>query len=290
MMSKKKIILWIPQGRLGNLLFQYQAVNKLYKNSVIFTIDQGLNQMFNLKRKVTFFKVPKILESRVLTIYSYLLKSMVKHKIFSHVTPKVFNVTNDQNDEDKSISYEKGFFKNIIVFDGFFQNEIYLHDKPEINQYILQEAKNITNKYVNYKKIAIHVRFGDYENISLLGNDNLSLPIDFYTNCINKMKSNFTNCIFIVFSDDIVKAKKMFSSYKDFVFIGQTDQNFDFAAISICDSAIISASTFSWWASSYISSSDKLILAPKFWLGFKANIWFPKYIRSNFINYVDVFK
>lgn len=287
----RKIVLWLPQGRIGNLLFQYQAVTSIFSNKdLIFTIDCGFLSIFKNKKNVTFFKLPSIFLPRVLSLCLITLRAFANWGIFSSCSPHLFPVFNKYQDESNLIKYKKGFFKNIVVFEGFFQNELYLKNLPSVKNDLIKYVQS-KMPYIpsNKTKIAVHLRFRDYREISILGKKDVSLPASYYWNCIRKVKTIFDNCIFLIFTDDYDRANTLLSHLNnDAVFLNGGSEQFDFAAITQCDGAIISASTFSWWAARYIKNSNKVIVAPRYWMGFRSNIWFPKYIKSKSFLYVTV--
>lgn len=286
---KKKIILWIPQGRLGNLLFQYQAITNIYKSDIIFSIDSIFSKLFDYKKNLYLFKLPNKIFILLINFYSCLLFFLVRAKILSSCNPNLFLSKKIIFDESKTVLVRNGIFKNIIVFSGFFQNDLYQNNLPKIKKSLIMVGKSIINNITTKKnKIAVHVRFGDYENLSLFKKNGTVLPKNYYVECMNKIKKKFNSCEFIIFSDDIEKSKKMFGNKKDLIYFEPTSDHINFICFSLCDSAIISASSFSWFASRYISKKDKIIYAPRYWLGFKSKIWFPKYMNTGFVRYVTV--
>jgi Glycosyl transferase family 11 len=286
----RKIIFWLPQGRLGNLLFQYQAVTSIFRNNeTIITIDVGFLSLFKNDRNVTFIKLPSILAPRILTWWVTALRMLKKWKIFSGCSPRLFSSLNGFQDECDLVEYQQGFFSDVIVFDGFFQNELYTKELPAIRNDQIEFVR--TQMYflpAKKMKIAVHLRFGDYCEISVLGKKDASLPASYYWQCMKKMRKIFHGCIFLIFSDDLERAKSFFLDFDDLIFFKSESEQSDFLAISLCDSAIISASTFSWWAARYINNPDRIVMAPKYWMGFRSKVWFPKYLKSSSFLYLPV--
>jgi hypothetical protein len=283
----RKIIFWIPQGRIGNLIFQYQAVTSIYsKKEMIITVDTGFLSFFQDRRNIIFLKIPSLFLRRFVTCWTKLLRLFVLCGVFSECRPKLFEVIPGFFDETKHIELKLGLFKKIIVFEGFFQNESYLKNLPAIRQNLLEEARIELAKLPSGFKVALHLRFGDYQRLSVLGKVGATLPKDYYFHCIEKMKAIYPKCTFIVFTDDVDKSNKLLKNITNIKFIRVKSEQFDFSAITLCGAAIISASTFSWWAAKYITGSKKIIMAPEYWMGFKSNIWFPRFIKSNSIQYI----
>lgn len=285
----RKIIFWIPQGRIGNLIFQYQAVTSIYSTKeMIITVDTGFLSFFQDRRNIIFLKIPSLFLRRFVTCWTKLLRLFVWCKVFSECRPKLFEVIPGFFDETKHIELKLGLFKKIIVFEGFFQNESYLKNLPAIRKNLLEEARNELAKLPSGFKVALHLRFADYERLSVLGKVDATLPKSYYFQCLEKMRIIYPECMFIVFTDEPDKANKILKSMGNIKFIKSKSEQFDFSAITLCGAAIISASTFSWWAAKYINGSKKTVMAPKYWMGFKSNIWFPRFIKSNSIQYINV--
>lgn len=80
---------------------------------------------------------------------------------------------------------------------------------------------------------------------------------------------------FIVFTDDIQKAKKVLPS--EYTFVKSTVEIEDFYMMSNCDGGIISNSTFSWWAAWLM---NKKTVIPKNWFTPKAMIENPNVYDS----------
>ena len=57
----------------------------------------------------------------------------------------------------------------------------------------------------------------------------------------------------------------------------------DFTLISLCNYGIVSNSTFSWTASSFIKNKKKIIF-PEYWLGWKKSISSHPHIYPNWAN------
>jgi len=285
----RKIIFWIPQGRIGNILFQYQAVSSFYsKKEIIISVDTGFLSFFQNRRNIFFIKIPNLFLPRFVTCFSKLLRMLVSCGVFTKCGPKLFKVMPGFQDETKNIELKFGLFKNIIVFEGFFQNEHYSKNLPVIKKDLLNEANRELSLISTKFKVALHLRFRDYQGLSVLGKVGATLPKAYYLECIKKMRITYSECTFIVFTDDLDKAKKLLKNVDNIKFIKDKSEQFDFSAITLCDAAIISASTFSWWAAKYIAKPKKIVMAPKYWMGFKSNIWFPKFIKSNSIQYIRV--
>ena len=151
----------------------------------------------------------------------------------------------------------------------------------------LRKARNYLEGFIEeQKKIFVHVREGDYNKFVLEEGDQVKLPYDYYFNCIEKMNKKFDNCLFIFLSDEIEKVKKIFENISNAQFVNFSMAE-DLALMSLCDGAIISNSSFSWWGAFLIQNPD-FIMAPKYWLGWQKKKWIPSEIATKKFNYIDV--
>ncbi len=61
------------------------------------------------------------------------------------------------------------------------------------------------------------------------------------------------------------------------------------AIMSLCNHAILSASSFSWWGAALMSTPQKFVIGPQYWLGFKSNEWFPDSIKNDdWIHFIPI--
>ena len=122
------------------------------------------------------------------------------------------------------------------------------------------------SKKINKNTIAIHLRGGDFKNLS----SHNTLKIMYYKKAINFYKNLLKKPKFHIFTNDIKFSKKIILKIlkkKDFIFI----KNYKFSDIeefslySKYNYAIIANSTFSLM-SSYLSLTRIMTIAPKIWL------------------------
>jgi len=286
-----RVVFWIPQGRLGNIIFQYQALINIFNNNSvrIFGISNDFFNCIKIKNnKIKIIPVSNFTEKYIIKYISNILSLLIILKIFSYYTPKVNVNEIGYSDEDYHVEKKNGFFKSIIVFRGFCQHDKFIEPTPVIKDYLLKNAEENLKDIPIEKRIAIHLRFGDYSNWSVYGMKNVILPDNYYLKAIEYIKLNIQNPVFIVFSDDIVAANKIFNLCDDMFIYHNAGTNLDFAAITSCSHAIISASTYSWWAAMLIKNDKKIIIAPNYWAGFRSKMWHPKNIKVKAFMYIEV--
>lgn len=143
---------------------------------------------------------------------------------------------------------------------GHFQSEKYFsHCMDLVRHYLRMKDEPEQNDYV-----AIHYRAGDY-----IDDPNAYHPrctIDYYKQAIEL----FPNERFLVFSDDLNRAKEMFGD--KVTYSVSTNYLTDFALMKKCKSFITANSSYSLMAAILGEHSEKKIVCPKKWFGDVAGI------------------
>jgi hypothetical protein len=240
-------------GHLANQMFQYAAVKGIAnKNGYEWCIPP--KEMFGT---------------------SYDLRSSI-YDCFKLKSLKNIGVINSSTIEESHFHFDENLFNfcpdNINLM-GYFQTEKYFkHIKKEIFEdfEIIDEIKNkainFLSHYKNSTNVSIHLRRTDY-----IKHADIHIPptLDYYSNAM----SMFDSATFFVFSDDIewCQQQEIFQN-KNVVFPEFNDKYIDFSIMSLCDHNIIANSSYSWWASYLNTNSNKKIIAPSIWFGFKCNL------------------
>lgn len=178
--------------------------------------------------------------------------------------------------------------KNRTVYHGYFQSDWYLKHTPKPfpikirKQFTDQFQQQFGHIFNQQKTIAVHIRLTDYK--STFRRD-ISLPIDYFKRQLATIKDLDSYTVFFV-SDDIAYVKQEFQERPNFIFSSNNEIT-DFQIIHHADIAIISNSTFAWWAC-YLSPKKQQVIAPKYFLGFHTGIEFPKGIMTDKFTWVDV--
>ena len=135
--------------------------------------------------------------------------------------------------------------------------------------------------------IFVHIRRGDYLRWPS-AEAPAALPCSWYLHAIELMQSKFPNSVFIFLSDDVMYLEDIFGSLPCF-YISHNTPQVDLAIMSICNSGILSASSFAWWGAYYsriYNSVYSSYVAPEFWCGHRMLAWFPEYFRAKWITYL----
>ena len=137
------------------------------------------------------------------------------------------------------------------------RKEFIFHDE------IVEKARHQMQVFENEHVCSLHVRRGDYLNLS---DYHTNLSSDYYQNAVNTIIGNFQDAKFLIFSDDIEWCKKTFVDNRiSYAEIG--DDAVEMCMMSMCNSHIIANSSFSWWGA-WLSASNAVI-APKQWFSKK---------------------
>ena len=92
-------------------------------------------------------------------------------------------------------------------------------------------------------KVAIHVRRGDYLNA---GARHRPVPLPYYEQAVEEVKSQTSGVQFVVFSDDPDWARKNLP-LADAFFVGGNPDWADLTLMALCEHHVCANSTFSWW-------------------------------------------
>lgn len=275
------MIVIFTAGQLGNQIFQYQFVNKLTPNEKIITSKCDYFDIFDYdKSKYIFFnKYARFIFRRIMKFLAKLglITSIVQDKSF---------INGYEIDQD-SFTIKKGLIDSIKIVEGFFQSQNMVDlDVKVKDQHIQQAAEYLSDVPQEMQKVFVHIRRGDYLEWSVLGKKNPSLPLEYYKQSIDWFINNYDDPFFIFLSNDSDFVEKEFA-YLTKKKISKNSVGVDFAIMTLCEDAIISNSTLSWWGANLMKSGSK-IFAPKYWLGWQSDTWYPKGIKLNNIEYVKI--
>ena len=251
-------------GGLGNQLFQTAALLKYrrQKEKVIISFlgDIHIPKRVNCLRSI--FEMPDWLyfdNSRKLNSLTRLLARSSAGLRFGSYLPLV-------GINDRNFNHKKSYFfsKKLLFLDGYF-NKGYDYAELQSLFSILKLKKIKLNEErlkICNQNVVIHIRGGDFLSIN-----NLNIcKIAYYKKSIEYFISKGSRS-FIVICEDQIYGKELIKKIKDYfkdlqISILKSDSiKNDFNLIRSSKLAILSNSTFSWWAS-FLSNSKKEFLVP----------------------------
>lgn len=281
------MLIFQQSGRLGNQIFQYAALKTLCQDreKLVLLGFEALQTAFDgVDAKIINAHSPRLERSLYYRLYG--IADFLSQK---HIITRI-----KESKKSPEISYNSGLFKQIIfVEESFFQSESFfnleavssLTLKPEL----LASAQQLLNTLAQEKvPIFVHIRRGDYL-IWPKREHPAVLPASYYQKCIHLVQSKILNPFFIFTSDDLFYVKDVFGELEN-SYISQGSSLEDFALMTQCQGGILSASTFAWWAAYFLNLHNPhgIFLAPKYWAGHSLQSWYPSFIESKFLSFVNV--
>ncbi len=282
-------VLHFPQGRLGNIFFQLVAANEAMDTPVrVVTFASEATDYFNWDENFLIIPCPKYLRARLIFIWICFLRLLCALKIVGTIKPELIYLPNGFSSEGINVKTQKGLISNIYILMGFFQHDRYKKLKPKVKKNMMNYAEFKLKSIPKQSRVAVHLRFKDYTHFSIYGNEGAELHLSYYLKAFALMEQYVESPDYIVFSDDLERAKViMEKTQKKFNYHSEGDPVLDLVAMSTCSHAIVSASSFAWWGAELINNPSKIIIAPKYWLGFKSKCWFPLQIKTAGFKYVS---
>jgi hypothetical protein len=199
--------------------------------------------------------------------------------------------------QDNRVDYSKEMelaLSQRIWYYGYFQGEAYLYNNIddikkcfEIREEYQQEYQSFfTSNFANKRIIVAQIRLKDYKTFGpdFLNGPDLTLPFKYYHTNIKKIidAQQDDNFQLIFMSDDIAEVKKEFKDYN--AYFSEQNMMIDFQLLQHAHAAVISPSSYAWWACWLSKVDHPYIIVPKYFLGFKVNKEFPvNMIPNHFI-------
>lgn len=268
------------QGGLGNQLLQYSigyVIAHEYNKEVAYDLsffDQDtkytkrpyLLDKFNLEVRVA--TPQEIMETRY--PYGYISKIV---SLFTRALNKYFF-------KKYNITYDKTFFlrvqkSNALYLEGFWQGYKYYENSLEtLSKLIaLKESSRLedlkhTLSFTDTISVSVHIRRGDLLN---KGAGTQAVQKEYYEQVIPLFEQKVSTPTYYVFSDDIEWVKETLGHlFKKVVYVsGASGLNLtdyeEFMLMKECTHAIISNSTFSWFATLLTNNPHKVVFHPTDW-------------------------
>jgi hypothetical protein len=284
------MILFYGEGRLGNQIFQYQALCRIARPTerILAVGLEDLKQTMDLNGP-----------SLTLLTRSAILKRFVKYvaiPLFFRplaCTFRLFNYASEstsgippRNGPSGEMSMRIGILRRITFADGgYYQNAALwttlfpntaLRVTPTLSQAAKLYLKSICSAQL--RPTFVHVRRKDYLTYTSYGLVDLTLPADFYRNAIRELEARIGHFHLVFVTDDPNWVEETFRDIPCKT-IASFSASMDFAIMTECGSGILSNSTFSL-AAAFLLKAPDLVIAPRYWFGFRIAEWFPPQIQA----------
>lgn len=230
---------------LGNQLWNYAAIRSIAEQT-------GMDYFFYGKNN---FKGNNFLEIA--------LSSGSKNQQYVQASPTIKNIFNETIFYDKALDYFASSFDSRVnhlppnvYCKGLFQSEDYFYgDTSRIRNYIQIRKDCLENCKIPSNVCVLNLRGGEYKR-----HKKFILPMAYWQNAINIMRSLHGDLDFIVVTDDYKYAKALFPQLQ--IVHGSISKCY--ATIYNAHKVIVSNSTFSYFP---IKGSiiPKTVIAPKYW-------------------------
>ena len=193
---------------------------------------------------------------------------------------KFYHLQDNRHDYSSQMRREKS--KNVWYY-GYFQGKNYLFENSPDIQKAFTIKPEFRDKFLDFRKkhlqgeyIAVHIRLRDYRTFGpdFLDGPDLTLPLNYYRNILLEQKALFPDTPIIFLSDEIETVRQSFSDFPDAIFSEQSPI-VDFQILSSAKIAIISHSSFAWWASFLSTERTQKVIVPEYFLGFRVKKEFP---------------
>jgi hypothetical protein len=286
------MIIFISAGRFGNQIFQYAFLKTIQNRDERIIVLGGFKELKNVFEKIDVINI-RYKYKFIKNIIQFILCFFCNINLISliSVNRETINVmSHNYTREAPGFIFKKGFLKIKYVQTGYFQSEQFFKKEYVSNLTIknscLEQANFVLNNIPeDTEKIFVHIRRGDYKNYLVYGKGTL-LPISYFHNQIQSFIEKKTDSYFVFISDEPDFVETEFS-YVQNKLISNHNYTVDFVIMTMCNSAILSPSSFSWWGS-YLMKDKNVVYAPNYWLGFNSKLDYHKDSIASYMSVVEI--
>lgn len=245
-------------GGLGNQLFQLGAALLIASKASYKTIvmDDYALSSYRVTRECDLFRFINFSNSGVRIILKRRLLNRFRIPKFFTLKSSFSPFVNDSNFRF-IIDSEKCQFR---LLDGYFQN-LRQRDFEDIVALLkpLSFDRLIDSKKINSEVCVVHIRGGDFIDLGWTE----TAPQQYYMNAMRAMRDTYKVKSFLVVTDDKNYAENVMGCESFDIKIVSNNMDEDFWILASYPKRILSASTFSLWASA-LGKNDKegVVIAP----------------------------
>jgi hypothetical protein len=282
------MILFYGEGRFGNQLFQYQALSHIARGQerIIAAGLEDLEQHFELNGpKVAVLTRQGLIKRAVkYLLLPFVLRPLARLGLLNYVH-ELQSGTPPHHGNSGRLCRRNGLLRHITFVDGGYYHNASLWSSlfPLRSSVVNPSLRKAARQYLDsvcgagLRPTFIHIRRGDYLSYKAYGVSDLTLPLEFYQRALAELERLIGKRPLVFVTDDPQWVQERFREIPDKV-IPAFDAPMDFAIMTECGSGILSNSTFSL-AAALMMQKPELIVAPRFWFGFRVNRWLPPAIE-----------
>jgi len=266
MFLKKKRILFLIYGGLGNQLFQLAAAKNFLNNHDYKCYFVDMSGFFG-RRKVDFelkrfgVKTTELNKIVKLSLYSFVSLHILINKKLSFFDKFFYT--------EKNIHTPYSMSRNLIGY-GYWQGEVFFESVKKEFKFFLKDSVKKFGNYPNNRlnqTTAVHIRRGDYVNDKIANAYHHTADLDWYQSNMKLIEKNEKIVNFLIFSDDPIWCETNFANWNNVEIVKSNfdDSFYDMYLMSRCKNFILSNSSYSWWAEFLCDENEKITIAPEFW-------------------------
>lgn len=266
-------------GGLGNQMFLYAAVRAAAlrnETAMAFNLKQGFIDDVLFQRRLELHHFQLDLPQNAINSFD-----IPCGKYIRYISRRLrFNILNPRMKFIIETKMPQGWrceSKNAYL-EGYWGKEFYFSDYAETirrdftikKEYVTTEVRKELDKIISSGSTLVFIgvrRYQECAKITDIPKGGLGEGVDYYKRAINHIKNNVKNPVFWVFSQDQ-------QWFKDNIDDGCVRINYaqpkvgpssaieDMYLMTQCSHAIISYSTYYWWAAWLINNRDKIVICP----------------------------
>jgi glycosyl transferase family 11 len=283
------MIFFYGEGRLGNQIFQYQALSRIAKPAERI-VSVGLE---DLQRILELCGPPISVLTRSGTIkrllkygfIPFVLRPIAKNLRLINYACESLEGAEPHRGQSGRLTNRAGMFRRLTFVDGgYYHNpsfwpSMFPADSIVINAALRRSAREYVESIGRGRRPSfVHVRRGDYIGYSSYGLGNLELPAGFYRSAIRELEQRIGSTPLVFVTDDPTWVEDTFADIPHKT-VASFSPAMDFAIMTECGSGVVSNSSFSL-AAAFMMTSPDLVIAPRYWLGFRVGQWYPPRIQA----------
>jgi Glycosyl transferase family 11 len=282
------MIYFYGEGRLGNQIFQYQALSRIARaNERILSVGLEDLQSTMVLNGPKLFVLTRRRPAKLLVKYllnAILIRPLARTlRLFNYAAEGVHDRAPNPG-ANGVLSVRKGLMRRFTFVDGgHYQNSAYWPRSFPTPAFKVNEALRVSARRhlhavpPGWSSAFVHVRRTDYLTHTDYGLTDLGLSTNYYRDALRELRARVDNLyLFFVTDDpDWVEANFADITHKS---ISSQDPGVDFAIMTECDCGIMANSTFSL-AAALLMENPKVVIGPLHWNGFRVKTWYPPRIE-----------